>query len=158
MIFYLLVLGDGLLLRQSLPLLQTPQVSPPLQPNRGDQPLNLGSLGVRLRTLLLSSNLPPDHKLPDVILFAQIEKLPDLGGTFGTQSFRQNGIGQPWDLGISLFDNDDGQDGDVGVDDTSSNGFSLSFTGSTSSVTRVTGGKEESGSLREKDTLFHGET
>lgn len=133
-------------------------MSPPLQPHRGDQPLDLRCLGVRLSTLLLSCDLSPDHKLPNIVLLAQVEEPPDLGGPLGSQSFRQDGIGQTGDLGFSLLDDHDREDGDIAVDDAATDGLSLAFTGSAGAVTGVTVGEEETGTVREKDTLFHGET
>jgi len=152
------VLSDGLLLSQSPPLLQAPQMSPPLQPQRGHQPLNLRRLGVRLSSLLLRGDLPPNHKLPHIILLAQVEEPPNLGGTLGSQPLGEDGVGQTGDLGFTLFDDDDGEDGNVVVDDAAADGFPLAFAGAAGAVARVALGEEETGSVGEEDTLLHGET
>ena len=153
-----LVLGDGLLLSQGPPLLQAPQVPPPLQSHRGDEPLDLGSLGVRLGTLGLSGNLSPDHKLPNIIVLGQVEEPPNLGSPLGSETLGEDGIGQTGDLLFSLLDDDDREDGNVGVDDAASDGLSLTLAISSGSVTRVTVGEEETGTLGEEDSLLHGET
>jgi len=57
-----------------------------------------------------------------------------------------------------LLDDDDGEDGDVVVDDTSSDGLSLSLSISSGSVTGVTVREKESDSVGEEDTLLHRET
>lgn len=155
---HLLVLGNGLLLGQSPPLAQAPEVPLPLQPHRSDETLNLGSLGVWLGTLLLRDDFTPDDKLPNVILLAQVEESPDLGGTLGTETLGENVIGETWDLLFTLLDDDDGENGDIGVDDATTDGLALTFTGSTSSVARVTVSQEETGSLGEENTLLHWET
>jgi hypothetical protein len=152
------VLGNGFLLSQSLPLLQALQVPSSLQSHRGDQSLDLGGLGVRLGTFLLGLNLSSNNELSDIVFLGQVEESSDLGGSLGTQSLGQDGVGQSGDLLFTLLDDDDGQDGNVGVDDATSNGLSLSFTGSSGSVTRVTVGEEKSGSVGEENTLLHGET
>lgn len=131
---------------------------PPLQPHGGDEPLDLGSLGVRLGTLGLAGNLTPDDELPDVVVLAQVEEPPDLGGPLGSETLGQNGVGQTGDLVVSLLDDDDREDGNVRVDDATSDRLPLSLAVSSGSVTRVTVSKEESDSVGEEDSLFHGET
>lgn len=129
-----------------------------LQSHGGDQSLDLGGLGVRLGTLGLGRDLSSDNELSDIVFLGQVEESSDLGGSLGTQSLGQNGVGQSGDLLFTLLDDDNGQDGDVGVDDATSDGLSLSFTGSSSSVARVTVGQEETGSVGKENTLLHGET
>jgi hypothetical protein len=152
------VLGNGLLLSQSVPLLQALQVPSSLQSHGGDQSLNLGGLGVWLGSFLLGLNFSSDNELSDVVFLGQVEEPSDLGGSLGTQSLRQDGVGQSGDFLFTLLDDDDGQDGDVGVDDATSNRLSLSLTGSSGSVTRVTVGQEETSSVGKENTLLHGET
>lgn len=152
------VLGNGLLLGQSLPLLQALQVPSSLQSHGGDQSLDLGGLGVRLGTLGLGGDLSSDDELSDIVLLGQVEESSDLGGSLGAQSLGQDGVGQSGDLLFTLLDDDNGQDGNVGVDDAASDRLSLSFTGSSGSVARVTVGQEETGSVGKENTLLHGET
>jgi len=78
------VLLDGLLLSQGVPLLQALQVSSPLQSHRSNQSLDLGSLGVRLSTLLLSSDLSSNDEFSNIVFLGQVEELSDLGGSLGT--------------------------------------------------------------------------
>lgn len=153
-----MVLGDGLLLGNGLSLLDGSEVPSSLQPHGGDQSLDLGGLGVRLGSLLLGGDLSSDDELSDIVLLGQVEELSDLGGSLGTQSSGQDGVGESGDLSLTLLDDGDGKNGDVGVDDATSNRLSLSLTRSSSSVARVTVSEEESGSVGEEDTLLHGET
>ena len=151
------VLGDGLLLGQGVPLLQTPQVSLPLQPHGGDEPLDLGGLGVRL-AFILAGNLTSDDELPDVVLLAQVEEPPDLGSPLGSKTLGEDGVGQTGDLLLTLLDDDDGEDGNVGVDDASTNGLALALAVTTGTVTRVAVREEKTDTVRQEDTLLHRET
>merc|ERR550534_1922954 len=67
-----------------------------LQPRWCNQALDLRSLGLWLGCLLsfLSWKLPPDYILGKIIVLGQIEQLSDLSGSFGSQSTRNNTIGQ----------------------------------------------------------------
>ena len=152
------VLGDGLLLGQSPPLLQAAQVPPPLQPHGGDEPLDLGSLGVRLGTLGLAGDFTSDDKLPDVVVLAQVEEPPDLGGPLGSETLGEDGVGKTGNVVVSLLDDDDREDGNVGVDDASTDRLALALAVSTGSVTRVTVGQQESDTVGKEDSLLHRET
>jgi len=138
---------------------ESPKVTATLQAHGGDESLDFGCLGVGLGTFLLGArDLPSDNIFPHVIVLAQVEELPYLGCPLGTQSLGQDVIRQPRDLIITLLDNHNGEDGNIGADDTATDGFALALTVTTGTVTRVSIGKEEANTVGEEDTLFHGET
>lgn len=56
----------------------------PLQCERGDQALNLGSLAVGLAVLALEAAPVGVDILAHIIVLGQVEQLPDLGGSLGT--------------------------------------------------------------------------
>lgn len=150
------VLGNGLLLSLSPPLLEGSEVSLPLETQGGDKTLDLGRLSGSLAILL--GNLSSDDKLGNVILLGQVEELADLGGTLRTKSLGENDIGKTGELIGTLLDNGDGEDTNVIADNAATDRLPLPLTVTTGSVTRVAVGKEEPGSVLEKDTLLHGET
>lgn len=163
------VLGNGLLLSLSPPLLEGSEVSLPLETQGGDKTLlrycqqitaqiasresyhlDLGGLSGGLAVLL--GNLSSDDKLGNVILLGQVEELADLGGTLRTKSLGENDIGKTGKLIGTLLDNGDGEDTNVTADDAATDRLPLPLTVTTGSVTRVAVGKEEPGSVLEKDT------
>lgn len=77
-------------------------------------------LHVGLRVLLLRAlDLPPDDVLPDIVLLAQVEELPDLRRPLGTQPLGEDVVGKTRDLLLTLLDENEGENGDVGSHDTS---------------------------------------
>jgi hypothetical protein len=154
-----IVFGFLLLLMFDPASLERAQVAATLETLRGDEPLDLGSLGVRLRVLLLRAlDLPPDHVLPNIIILAQVEEPPDLCRPLGTQSLGQNGVGQPGDVVVALLDDDEGENGDIGANDASTNRFALTLTSAAGAVAGVAFGEEETDTVGKEDTLLHGET
>lgn len=131
------------------------QSSLSLQSLRSNQSLDLRSLGVSLTVLL---NGTSDNVVSDVILLGQTEELSDVVGSLRTQSLWGGDIGQTLNVGLTLLDNGKGNDGQVLVDDTASDGLSLSLTVSSWSVTRVAGRQQQSNSGWVQHTLLHWET
>lgn len=68
-----------------------------LKNNRCNEPLNLGCLGPGLLAFLCRQG-SLDDILTHIIQLAQIEQLPDLGGSLGTQAARNRYISQARDL------------------------------------------------------------
>ena len=68
-----------------------------------DKSLDLGGLGCRLLNFLalLNWQRPLDDVLPDVVLLAQVEQLPQVRGTLGAQTTGDGVGGQPRDLGLA---------------------------------------------------------
>ena len=65
----------------------------------------------------LKGEWPLDDVLANIVLLGQVEQLPDLAGTLGSQPARDGVVGQSGDLSLSLLDDGHGQDGEVAVDD-----------------------------------------
>jgi hypothetical protein len=86
------------------------------------------------------------------------EELSDLGGTLGTKTLRDSSIGQAGNILFTLLDNDKRENREVRTDNTTTDRLSLTFTGTTGTVTRVTLGHQKTDTVRQEDTLLHGET
>jgi len=152
------VLALLFLLVLKLAALDGTEVTAALQTHGGNKTLDLGSLGIWLCTLLLlTDDLSPDHVLPHVVLFRQVEEFPDLRCPLRPQTFWQYCVSQSWDLLLPLLDNDDGQNSDIRTDDASSNTLTFTFAGSSWAEARVAVGEEKASTVREKNTLFHRE-
>jgi len=151
------VLGGGLTVLLPLPPLEGQAVTLPLQHGGGDQALDLGRLqGGGLA--LLGRQGPLDDVSPDIVALAQVEELPDVGGTLGSQSPGDGVVGQSGDLGVTLLDDGQGQDGQVGVDDASADGLALPLAGATLAVASVALLEEQSDTALGHDALLHGES
>lgn len=98
-------------------------------------------------------NFPPDDKFPDIVLLCQTKELANLARTLGTESFGVSDVGETGEVFITLLDDDDGENGEIGTDDATTDGFTFSLTLATGTVARVTLGKEETDSSGMKDTL-----
>lgn len=115
-------------------------------------------LGVRLGVLFLRAlDLPSDNILSHIVLLAQVEELSDLGRTLGTESLGEDVVGQIGDLTLTLLDDDEGEDGNVGTDDAPTDGLALALTLATGTIARVSIGEEETDTVGKQNTLFHGE-
>lgn len=92
-----------------LATLQSDQVALVLQALRGDEALNLGSLGVGLLALALGLDLPTNDVFPDIVLLGEAEELANLGGTLGAQALGVNDIGQAGNILLALLGNGQSQ-------------------------------------------------
>lgn len=131
------------------------QSSLSLQSLRSDQSLDLWSLGEGLTVLL---NGTSDNVVSNVIVLGQTEELSDVVGSLRTQSLWGGDIGQTLNVRLTLLDDSKSNDRQVLVDDTASDGLSLSLTVSSWSVTRVASRQQQSNSGWVQDTLLHWET
>lgn len=86
-----------------------------LETLRGDQTLDLGGLGVLLLALL--GDGAADDELADVVLLVEVEESADLGGTLGTESLGHDNVGQAGQLVLTLLDDAEGEDREVGTGD-----------------------------------------
>lgn len=123
----------------------------------GNQPLNLGCLGVPL-LVPLSRNLTTNNVLAHIILLGQVEHLPNVTRPLGTQTLGNLRIRQPRDIRFTLLDNYQRQGRNIAGDNASTNGFTFTFTRTTRTVAGVAFGKKETDSTGFEDTLLHGET
>ena len=114
-----------------------------------------------LLNLLLTNLLGVlNDELSDIVVLGQVEELSNLGGSLWTKGSWVAGIGDAREFLLTLLDNDQVKDGQVGTDDATSDGLSSSLTVSTSPllVTSVASSQEKSGSGVDQDTLLHWET
>lgn len=97
-----------------------------------NQTLDAGGLGVVF--LALAGDGAADDELADVILLVETEETADLGGTLGTETLGDNGVGQTGQLLLTLLDNAEGQDGKVEVGDGTTDGLALALTSAAGAV------------------------
>lgn len=152
------VLLGSLLAGLELGHLDGTDVTAALKGDRGDEALDLGSLDTGLLAFLLGRDDTLDDVLADIVFFAQVEELADLAGTLGTEAAGHGGVSETGQLGFSLLDNDQAQDGQVVSDDTATDALALTFTAAAGAVAGVTLGQEQADTLVQQDSLLHGET
>ena len=114
-----------------------------------NQTLDTGGLGVVL--LALAGDSTADDELADVILVVETEETTDLGGTLGTQTLGDDGVGQTGQLALTLLDDAEGQDGKVEVGDGTTDRLALALTSAAGAVAAVAVAKEKTGASREED-------
>lgn len=100
-----------------------------------NQTLDAGGLGVVF--LALAGDGAADDELADVILLVQTEETADLGGTLGTETLGDNGVGQTGQLLLTLLDDAEGQDGKVEVGDGTTDGLALALTSAAGAVAAI---------------------
>ena len=100
-----------------------------------DQTLDLGGLGVF--GLALLGDGTADDELADVVLLVETEEAADLGGTLGTETLGDDGVGQTGKLTLTLLDDGEGQDGKVEVGDGTTDGLALALTGAAGAVAAI---------------------
>lgn len=116
-------------------------------------------LGVGLRTLLLlANNFPTNYVFPYVIFLGEVEEASDFRSPLGTKTFGQNHIGQSRDLVLALLDDHDREDSDIGTDDATTDRLALALTSAAGAVAGVAVREKKADTVRDKDTLLHGET
>jgi len=129
-----------------------------LKSNWSDESLDLWCLGSGFGVLFISFQFSSDDKRSDIVFLFEIEQFSDLVSSFWSQSSVNNGVGQTGDFVVTFSDDAGGDNGQIVVNDATSDGFSLSFTGSFAGVSRSALFHEKSNSMSDEDTLFHGET
>lgn len=93
-----------------------------------------------------------------VIFLREVEQLPNFGCSLRAEAARNGLIGESLDLGLTLPANDQGQHGEVGVNDASANGLPLAFTGTTGAIATVAFRQKQADATVGENALFHGET
>lgn len=119
------------------------------------QSLDLRGLGVWFLLRVLGLNFSPDDKLANIVFLGQTEEFADFAGSLGSETFGVSDIGDTWDIGITLFDNNDGKDRKIGTNDATTDRLAFTFTSTTGTVARVASGKEESNTSRMENTLHN---
>ena len=97
-----------------------------LEHDRSHQSLHLRGSKLLLLSLLGGQGTP-DDVLTDIIVLGQVEQLPDLAGSLGPESPGDGVVGQPGDLGVSLLDDGQVEDGQVTVDNATANRLALTL-------------------------------
>jgi len=128
-----------------------------LETLRSHQSLDLRGLGVCLLSFF-SGDLSLDNVFSHIISTVEVEERSQFTGTLWAKTTWSFLVGDIWDFFFSLLDNDEGKDGDIGIDNASSDGLSFTFTSSSWSVAAKTFFEEEFDTFVGKDTLFHWET
>merc|ERR1719370_1402404 len=150
------VLSRGQPVLLSPPPLESKPVPLPLEHHGGDKALHLGCCKLLLLSILKGKG-PLNDILANVVLLGQVEKLPDLTSTLGSQPARDGVVSQSGNLSLSLLDYGHGKDREVAVDDAPADRLPLSLS--------ILAGTVASGSLLQQqprpavgqDTLLHGE-
>jgi len=129
-----------------------------LKSDWGDESLDLWGFRSGFSVLFVSFQFSSDNERSDIVFLFEVEELSDFVSSFWSQSSVNNGVGQTGDVVITFSDDAGGDDGQIVVNDATSNGFSFSFSGSFAGVSRLAFFHEKSNSMSDEDTLFHGET
>jgi len=107
---------------------------------------------------LVSFQFSSDDKVSDIVFLFEVKQLPDLVSPLWPQSSVDSSVSNTGDF-IITFSDDNGRDnGQIVVNNATSNSFSLSLTGSFAGITGLAFLHEKSDSVSAEDTLFHGET
>jgi len=129
-----------------------------LKDERRHQSLDLGSLRLRLLLSLLQLQRSAHDVLSDVIVFVEVEQLANLASSLGSETARNRGVSQAWNISFTLLDDDEVENRQVGVDDASSHASTMTLSRASGSVTGVLGAEEETDTPVGQHTLHHGET
>ena len=127
----LVVLGSkllGLLVAVSLGLLGKLLSSESLL---GDESLDLGAL---VESLISFLDFTADNVLSHVVSLAESENLSDVASSLGSESAGLVVSGHTFDVGITLLDDLEGDDSQIGAADATTDRLSLSLAGSSRSV------------------------
>lgn len=93
-----------------------------------------------------------------IIFLGEAEELADLRGTLGTETLGVDGIGDTWDVVLSLLDDGEGKDREIHGDDASTDRLALALTSSAWAVAGVAIREQETDTGWVHDSLLHWET
>jgi len=93
-----------------------------------------------------------------IVILGEAEELSDLRCALGTKTLGVHDVCQTGDIGVTLLDDAERQDGQVHGDDAAADRLALALTGSTGSVAGVAVGEEQADTRWVHDSLLHGET
>jgi hypothetical protein len=122
--------------------------------DRGDQALDLGSLGHGLAVLLKGAG---NHELSQIIGLLEVKKSTDLGSTLGAEAAGGADVSHIGDLGIALLLDHEVEDGDVGAHNAAADGLALAGTHTAGSVAGKAVAEEKADASVGEYTLLHGE-
>lgn len=152
------VVSSSLLGSSNLSLLNSEAMTLALECDGRDKTLDLGGLPLAQATFLLGGNLTVDDKLADVVLLGEVEELADLAGTLRSEAAGDGRVGEPGDGSLAGLGDDEGEGGDVGTNDASTDRLAATLTITTGTVAGVAGREEETSTAGKEDSLLHGET
>ena len=115
--------------------------------------MNFRGFSIRLLLRILRLHLPSNNKLPHIILLRQSKEFANLAGSFGTKSFRLCHVGDSWEIGVSLLDDYNRKNREIGTNDAAAYRFAFTFTCTAGTVTGVAFGEEETDTSRMENTL-----
>jgi len=150
------VIGSVVTLLGSALLLESKTVTFALENEGSNQALDLGGLGDSLA--VLGGDGATDNVLTDIIVLGQVKQAADLGGTLGSQTAGDGGVGKTGDILLTLLDDSQVEYTELSIDDASTDGFPLALTAATWAVAAVSLGEKETHTGVGKDTLLHGES
>lgn len=93
-----------------------------------------------------------------IIILGEAKELADLGSTLWSETLWVDSVGDTWDVGLSLLDDGESEDGEIHGDNASADGLALALTGAAWAVARVSLGEEEADTGWVHNTLLHWET
>merc|ERR1719394_590105 len=129
----------------------------PLQHDGSYETLDLGCFELGFLSLL-DGERPLDHVIADIVVLLKVKQLADLGGTLRSQTTGNGGVSKSGDFVISLLLNDNRNDGQVSIDNATTDRLAFTLTSTALTIARVSLGQEKTDSSLGEDTLFHGKT
>jgi len=129
-----------------------------LKDERRHQTLDLGSLRLRLLLTLLQLDGSPDDVLTDVVVFVQVEQLSDLSGSLRAKTTGNRGVGQTWNIGLSLLDDDEVENGEISVDDAAPDAPPVTLARAARAVAGVLSAQQKTHATVGQHALHHGES
>jgi len=121
-----------------------------------DQSLDLGRFSLRLFLAFFQFQRSPDDVLPNIVVFVQVKQFSDLAGSLRAKTTGNCGVGQTWNLGFSLLDDDEMKNGEIGVDDATSDTPAVTLSGATRTIAAVLSAEQKADSSVSQDALHHG--
>jgi len=129
-----------------------------LKDDRRDEALDLGSFRLRLLLSFLQLQRPPDDVLSDIVIFVEVEQLADFARSLGSQAARNRRVGQSWNISVALLHDDEVENGQIRVDDTSSDAPAMTLSRAPGSVAGVHGAEEKADATVGQHSLHHRES
>jgi len=128
-----------------------------LKASGGNEPLNFRGLKAIFFAVFL--DLTADDGITDIVFLGEVEELPDVVGSLRPKSARLGGffISETLNVLLTLFDDDEVEDGKVVADDATTDRLPLPLTSLSRSVALGSLLEEKTAAVVEHDTLHHRE-
>jgi len=151
-----IIVGIGLCLGDARPF-ERFDATRALKDNWSDEALDLWRLRFRLFLTFLQLQWSPNDVLTNIIIFVQVEELSDFSGSLGTKATWDSGVSQSWDISFSLLDDDEMENGEIGVDDAASDAPAVALTRAARTIALVLGAEQQTNSSISQHSLHHRE-